>query len=583
MNDGNCTTVCCPNVAQTELLIPLTFCFVSLLLTGVGSWDCSYFQGATIVFTNANYGLWSLQDASGKCQLWDQLFFSLDLGPLLRTSRFLSMVVQLDGLALTATMSQALQFHFGSWAILLGLFVLFICSVFSSGLFNLWTFFFLFTYVIFTLIIRFLFIHPVHRRISQRGCKIIAGNCILCSVFSFLTLIVLKSDFCTCANIDSVRLEGRNAGEPCAGKCNLGVAGGLMIGAGILWGLTAIAVMRFGVQPDDLKNDEKLLQAYDHYNRKSIVTRMTTTVSSVNEVVSSPFRRSKDESDDVVTKEDDDVEPDNKMEPDTRTCCKKACFDYRITSRSPKEQCLFWSFRILLGVLVVTYFFFITLKIGSYYENIDASLAPDTSYNFILDEVCAFNPNDTDAPFVSYDTKQDAVDAGYTVAHCGKCAKCSNPWDIKTYVETRRTIAIEAKKCGKLAVFGTYDELTRCLKEKIGFTDTCTKCWTNNMLNTAEYCLFTCMKATFTGSARTNNVKGTGNGTVWLNQCIYCDEKMSGPDFVTCSGVARRRLGITSEIERNPEEQCRNTDVDWVSVNFDELFPNIMAPADSRA
>ena len=51
----------------------------------------------------------------------------------------------------------------------------------------------------------------------------------------------------------------------------------------------------------------------------------------------------------------------------------------------------------------------------------------------------------------------------------------------------------------------------------------------------------------------------------------------------TRSGVARRRLGITSEIERNPEEQCRNTDVDWVNVNFDELFPNVMAPTDNLA
>ena len=562
---------------------------MALVFTGVGSWDCSYFQGATIVFTSANYGLWSLQDASGKCQLWDNLFFSLDLGPLLRTARFFSMVAQLNGLALIAVMSQALQFHFGSWAILVGLTGLFFLSAFLSGLYNLWTFFFLFTYVIFTLIVRFLFIHPIHRRISPRGCKIISGSCILCATCSFLTLIVLKSDFCTCSNLDSERLEGRDGGEPCEGKCSLGVAGGLMIGAGILWLLTAFAVLRFGVQPEDLKVDEKLLQSYDHYNRNSIVTRMTNTVTSVTEVVKIPFRRSSDEAD-VVAKEQgdeadvaaneeaDDMEKNDEKRPDTRTRCQKVCFDYRITERTRKEKCLFWSFRMLLGVLVTVYFFFIALKVGSFYENIDASLAPDTSYNFILDEVCAFNPNDTDKPFKSYDSKQDAVNAGYTVAHCGKCANCSNPWDIKQYVETRKTIAIQAKKCGKKAVFGSYDELTRCLEKKIGFTDSCTKCWTDNMINTATYCLFTCMKATFTGSARTNNVLGTGNETVWLNQCIFCDEKMSGPAFVTCSGVARRRLAIKSEIERKPEEQCPNVGVDWVNVNFDELFPGLTEP-----
>jgi hypothetical protein len=50
---------------------------------------------------------------------------------------------------------------------------------------------------------------------------------------------------------------------------------------------------------------------------------------------------------------------------------------------------------------------------------------------------------------------------------------------------------------------------------------------------------------------------------------------MSGPAFVQCSGVARRRLGVVSEIKRNPAEQCRNTDIDWVNTNLTELFPNL--------
>jgi hypothetical protein len=75
----------------------------------------------------------------------------------------------------------------------------------------------------------------------------------------------------------------------------------------------------------------------------------------------------------------------------------------------------------------------------------------------------------------------------------------------------------------------------------------------------------------FTGFMSNNNVPGAGDQG-WLNQCLFCDEKLSGPAFVTCSGVARRRLGIVSEIERNPDEQCQQTDVDWVSVDFDTLF-----------
>jgi hypothetical protein len=59
-----------------------------------------------------------------------------------------------------------------------------------------------------------------------------------------------------------------------------------------------------------------------------------------------------------------------------------------------------------------------------------------------------------------------------------------------------------------------------------------------------------------------------------MNQCLFCDEKLSGTAFVTCSGVARRRLGIMSEIERNPVEQSKTVDVDWVNVDFDAIFPD---------
>jgi hypothetical protein len=607
-----------------KTLIPLIVSIVALVFTGCGSWSCQYFAGATISFTSAHYGLWTLQDASGKCQLWDQLFFAYDLGPMLRTARFFSMVAQLDGLALTAVLSQALQFHACSWSMFLALFFLFLTSMFASGLFNLWTFFFLFTYVIFTLIVRFLIVHPVPRRISERGCRIISWNCGLCSMMSFLTLIVLKSNYCTCEDISSKTLEGRNPGMPCGGLCSLRVAGYLTICAGFLWGTTAIAVLKCGVQPKVKQNGETL-QTNVYHPRRAISSHIVITAGTgsfkdattakgraiaetTEKAIQSSLSKSASVSFDDNSNHGNALEAlfnnngssgtegdgasnplgDNDLaraeavdeEKNIRSRCKKICFDYRVTPRTRKEQCMYWSFRMLLLFFLVIYAFFIVLMLGSFKENFDAALAPDTSYNFILNDVCAFNSLDSKEPFISYTSKQDALDAGYIVAHCGKCGHCSNPFDIRQYVETRKTIARTAKKCGVYAVFGTYDELTACLEERIGFTHLCTECWTDNMISTASRCLFTCMKAMFTETATTNNVKGTGKKTVWLNQCIYCDEKMSGPAFVQCSGVARRRLGVVSEIERNPAEQCRNTDIDWVNTNFTELFPNLTKSID---
>ena len=67
-----------------------------------------------------------------------------------------------------------------------------------------------------------------------------------------------------------------------------------------------------------------------------------------------------------------------------------------------------------------------------------------------------------------------------------------------------------------------------------------------------------------------NNVESAGSDG-WLNHCLFCDEKLSGPAFVTCSGVSRRRLGIVSEIERSLDEQCQNVDLDWVNVSIANL------------
>ena len=210
------------------------------------------------------------------------------------------------------------------------------------------------------------------------------------------------------------------------------------------------------------------------------------------------------------------------------------------------------------------------MKIGSRVENTNAAKAPDTSYNFITEVVCGIHLQDPSGPLVTFPTKQDAIDAGYQVAHCGACGQCSNVEDIKIYVDTRETIAKTSKKCGVNVVLGSYEDVVDCLEDGIGFSRECTECWADNMVSTARHCLFTCMTVLFTGFMARNNVEGAGDRG-WLNQCLFCDEKLSGPAFVTCSGVARRRLGIKSEIERNPEEQCTKVEFDWLDVDWSQF------------
>jgi hypothetical protein len=412
---------------------PFTTCLIAVGLTGAGSWHCSYFNGASISFTGNDYGLWTLEDISGKCQLWDVLFFAYDLGAPLMAARVFSMAAMLVGLSLLTTMVQAARMHVVSWGIGVWFFILFMISVTTSSLFNIWIVFFFFSYVILILINRALFIHPVHRVISARGNKIIAGTCFLCFACSLLTLVVLKSDFCTCANISSETLEGRDPGDPCAGGCSLGAAGYLTVVAAVFWLCSAVAVWKFGVTPLSVRLDIRPDERYAHYPKASIVTRVIVAkkqatnapkrvlknlrnnpFSGVTEQSSTPASQStsmmKGDNDetqaaDVERNNEDDsgdasdtdlrkslendiseVPPVQQARfdgvnegPDKRSCCQKWCCDYKVTDRSRKEKWAFWSFRVALGILVVIYVFLIILLIGSRGENTTAAKEPDTS------------------------------------------------------------------------------------------------------------------------------------------------------------------------------------------------------------
>lgn len=551
--------LCCPHGASIQA-IPLALCLGALTLTGFGSWSCTYFQGANIGFTGGNYGLWTIEDVFGKCQLYDVLFFAYHLDGFLAAARLLSMASMILGLAMVTTMAQALQYHIVSWTVGFVFSLLFIVSVSTTKIFNVWTIFWLFTYIIFNLIVRALFIHPVHRRISKRGSYYIAAGMILCSIFTILTLLVLKSKYCTCENLNEGDLEARVVRDPCQGEtsCKLDSAGYCMVVASMFWFLTAFATQKYGVQPEEIYRDPEIRDSmYAHFPHESITTRAIQSVPKAVKWIQSAYTWGN-----VVDENRSDVAIDHGKPTSSRNCAQRLCCDYRIKKRSRKGNCLYWLFRVALTFLILIYTLIIVLMIGSRIENRNAEKAPDTSPYFILDPVCGLNQ--MDETFQTFATADQAREAGYLVAHCGECAFCSNMPDVKTYVETRKTIAISAKSCGPKAALGTHNELVDCLEDKIGFTRECTKCWAEDMETTSSSCLFTCMRTLFTGFMSNNNVPGAGSQG-WLNHCFFCDEKLAGPAFVTCSGVARRRLGIQSEIERNPSQLCQKVDVDWLN------------------
>ena len=593
---------CCPN-GITKNSIPISLAIIALAFTAVGSWDCSYFVGATTGFTGNHYGLWTLENYEGACQLWDVIFFSYNLGGNLIAARALSMTAMVLGLSLLTAMSQALQTHIVSWGVGLILFALFIVSISTTSQYNLWTLFFLFFYIILVLIVRALFIHPVHRVISSRGSKYIAWLLICNFVCTLMTLLVLKSYFCQCTNLTAERLEGRVKPNQdlCKVQCELSRAGIMMVIGSGMWFLSGIAVSKYGVQPKEFQGEYS--NKYAGYSKDSITTRAKIVTKELvylgpQLLAGAVSGCSTDANEQVETgnggqADDGDVEEDaqgstrnrdenagelaaksvgsaNTVKDENefhRTWSQKLCCDYRIAKRSRMERYVFCCFRCGLTALVVIFIFIIVILSGSRYEKLQAESAPSTSPNFITNVVCAFNESNRSAPFVTYDTSEEALADNMTVAHCGACAYCSNMEDIETYVLTRQTIAIEAKTCGKTAVLGSTEELDTCLEETIGFSKACRTCWVENMKCDSRRCIFTCMKTLFTGFLARNNVPESGD-TGRLNWCLQCDEKICGTAFVTCSGVARRRLGIESAIERNVDEICPKVEFDWDKFRF---------------
>lgn len=220
---------------------------------------------------------------------------------------------------------------------------------------------------------------------------------------------------------------------------------------------------------------------------------------------------------------------------------------------------------IIISILEI---FIVAVLLGSYYQNKRALLAPDTSHNFITEVVCAF---DESGVFQTFQNPDQAVQAGYKIAHCGECGECSNPSDIARYVETRKTVAEQSMQCSLAAILGTDEQLEECLERELGFTRSCTICWAENMRNTAKSCLWTCISNVLRGDRKNKNVDNAKDYDL-LNQCVFCDEKLSGTEFVQCSGVARRRLGIASEFQRDPMEMCPVVQVDYLSSSWQKGF-----------
>lgn len=165
------------------------------------------------------------------------------------------------------------------------------------------------------------------------------------------------------------------------------------------------------------------------------------------------------------------------------------------------------------------------------------------AFSFInSEEVCGYDQK-------TYQSVEEAHNAGTKVMTCGPCGKCSNPKDIDIYLKTKENLTQTTRKCGFKATLNNKWG-RKCMDKKVGFTPDCMDCWMENIKCDKKNCLSVCMKSAL---IKEPYVDKHGN----LNKCLKCDEEKCGPSFQKCAGSNRRRACISSDIFRDESAICK--------------------------
>lgn len=231
----------------------------------------------------------------------------------------------------------------------------------------------------------------------------------------------------------------------------------------------------------------------------------------------------------------------------------------RIILVSPATQELIQG--IIEYLVLVCFIAIVLVWLGAEYENYYIQRTGSTIQFYTSENVCALVETRSGSvktqTFDSVSMARNATET-ITVAHCGDCGACSNPHDIQIYDKTKYSLLGTSYKCAQLGLRAGRESATNCMKEEVGLSSDCEKCWVDNIMCDLRLCIFTCM-----WQGMFHNINNGKKGQT-LNRCTLCDERRCGPQFLRCAGANRRRSGILSDIKRDlDKEVCHKVQPDW--------------------
>lgn len=144
----------------------------------------------------------------------------------------------------------------------------------------------------------------------------------------------------------------------------------------------------------------------------------------------------------------------------------------------------------------------------------------------------------------TFDSADAAVDAGAFITHWDGCGVCSPLTNLVVYMR-QPDLTDPVRQCGLDHFFDVeMDGHVQCLMD-LGFDLPCAQVWYYNTKHTAAECQDLCMSAI---DQPYHNADGT------LNDCLLCDEEISGPVFKAVAGRNRRNTGLPSSMCRPCDE-----------------------------